>query len=378
MQPPSGLGTQNFSGTYTSNPADFVNVSGSGVADFLMDQMNSSSLSTVAPFTDLRWYYAGFLQDDWKLTPRFTLNLGIRWEYSQPIRERNNQHANFYGTYAGMNQGTGTLLIPSSQSGYPFSAELTSALAADNINVQYTINNYLVNPKRYNFAPRVGFSYLVDPKTVLRGGFGMFYGGLENIGLGLNLAYNAPFFVNASFIPTPNQCYNLNGTVNCPTNGQTLETGFGTAATSNAALAAASGVSTIYAQDQNAKSSYNMAYNLSLQHSLSSTMSFTIGYQGNQSRHLRSSYNANTYAGYVPAGANGQLYQPFYDFSIVNVTSGGIARYDSLQAKIEKRYAGGLYFLGSYTFAHCLDVTIGQSSSSREIIRSRAEASCSS
>lgn len=359
LQPPNGIGYQNFTGAYTENPADKVNVSGSGLADYLLNQMNNSGLSTVQPFTNLRWYYSAFLQDDWKITPRLTLNLGIRWEYTQPIRELNDRQSNFFGTYAGMNQGTGTLLVPESQSDYPFSSTLLTTLTANNIAVQYTNNNYLVNPRKFNFAPRFGFSFLVDPKTVLRGGFGMFYGGLENIGLGLNMANNAPFFVNSSFVPAPNQCYNLNGSVTCPTNGQTLETGFGAAATSPAALAEASGIGTIYAQDQNAKSAYNMAYNLSMQHSFTNSISMTISYQGNKSRHLRMSYNANTFAGYVPSGANGQDYQPFHDFSIVNVSAGGIGTYDSLQAKVEKRYQSGLSFLAGYTWAHCLDDSFG-------------------
>ncbi len=359
LQPPNGIGYQNFTGTYTRNPADLTGYSGSGLADYLLDQMNNSGLSTVAPFTDLRWYYSAFVQDDWKVTPRLSVNLGIRWEYTQPIRELHDEQANFYGNYAGMNQGSGTLLIPSSQRSFPFSQTMLNTLASNNIAIQYTDNSYLVNPRKLNFAPRIGISYLLDPHTVIRAGGGIFYGGFENIGLGLNLANNAPFFVNASFIPTPNQCYNLNGTVTCPTNGQTLETGFGAAATSASALAAASGIGTIYAQDQNAKSSYNTAYNLTLQHSFTDTLTFTIGYQGNQSKHLRMSYNANTYAGYVPNGANSQNYQPFHDFSIVNVSAGGIGRYDSFQTKIEKRFGAGLYFLGGYTWSHCLDDAFG-------------------
>ena len=359
LQPPNGIGYQNFNGTYSQNPADKINVSGSGLADYLQDQMNNSGLSTVQPFTDLRWYYSAFLQDDWKVTPRFTVNLGIRWEYTQPIRELHNLQSNFIGNYANNNQGTGTLLIPSSQRSYPIATTLAATLAADNISVQYTDNDYLVNARQLNFAPRVGFSYLLDPKTVLRGGFGLFYGGLENIGLGLNLANNAPFFVNSSFIPPQNQCYNLNGAVTCPTNGQTLETGFGDAATSPAALAAASGIGQIYSQDQNAKSAYNEAYNLSLQHQFTNTLTFTTSYQGNKSRRLRMSYNANTYAGYVPSGENGQDYQPFHDFGIANVSNEGIASYDSLQAKLEKQFGAGLYFQGGYTWAHCLDDSFG-------------------
>jgi len=360
LQPPNGIGYQNFTGVYTSDPGQPNAITGSGAADFLLNMMNNSGMNTVTPFTDLRWYYSAFAQDDWKVTPRLTLNLGLRWEYAQPFREVHNQQANFYATsLAGMNQGSGVYLIPASQRNFPIAPTLASTLAADNISVQYSSNDYLVNPQTMNFAPRIGLAYMLDPKTVVRAGGGIFYGGLENIGLGLNLANNAPFFVSASFIPTPDQCYNLNGAVTCPTNGETLETGFGAAANNPAALAAAAGVGTIYAQNQSDKTPYTTAYNLTLQRAITNTTSFSIGYQGNQSRHLRSSYAANTYAGYVPRGENGQDYQPFHDFYIANVANEGVARYDSLQAKIQRQYTNGLYFLAGYTWAHCRDDAFG-------------------
>ncbi|MFZ1945811.1 MAG: carboxypeptidase regulatory-like domain-containing protein [Acidobacteriaceae bacterium] len=359
LQPPDGIGSQQFNGTYTGDPGQPTTVTGSGVADYELDMMNSSSLNTITPLTDLRWYYAAYFQDDWKVSNRLTLNLGLRWEYPEWFRELDNHQANFYGTYKGMNQGTGTYLIPESQRGFPQSPTWLSYLAADNIAIQYTSNDYLMNPQRYNFAPRLGIAYMLDPKTVIRAGAGIFYGGLENIGLGLNLGNNAPFFVSTSFVPTPNVCYNLLGAVTCPTNGQTLETGFGAAATSPQALADAAGVGTIYAQAQNAKPAFTTAYNVTLERAFTNTINFTIGYQGNQSKHLRSSYAANTFPGYVPRGENGQDYQPFHDFYIVNVMDEGIGRYDSLQVKISKQYVHGLYFLGGYTWAHCLDDAFG-------------------
>lgn len=359
LQPPNGIGSQNFNGTYTSDPGQPSVVTGSGIADFLLDDMNSSNLNTVTPFTDLRWYWAAFVQDDWKVTPRLTLNLGLRWEYTQPQRELHNEQANFVGTYTSNNQGTGTYLIPESQRNFPIAPVLLQTLAADHINIQYTSNDYLVDPQKLNFAPRIGISFAADPRTVFRAGAGLFYGGLENIGLGLNLANNAPFFVSSNFVPVPNVCQNINGAITCPTNGQTLETGFGAAANNPEALANAAGIGTIYANDQHAKTALTASYNLSMQHSLSNTMSFTVSYQGNQSKHLRMSYQANTFDGPVPRGANGQDLQPFHDFNIVNVANQGLGRYDSLQAKIDKQYSHGLYFLAGYTWAHCLDDAFG-------------------
>jgi len=358
--PPNGIGYQNYTGIYTSDPGAATGVvTGSGAADFMLDYMHDSGMNTVTPLTDLRWYYSAFVQDDWKVTRRLTLNLGLRWEYTEPMRELNNEQANFYGTYTGMNQGKGTYLIPSKQKSFPQATNWVNTLTSNNISIQYSDNDALVNPRKINFAPRIGVSYLLNDKTVVRAGAGIFYGGLENIGGGLNLANNAPFFVSASFTPTPNQCYNLNGSVTCPTNGQTLETGFGSAANDATALANASSIGTIYAQDQNAKSSYTTSYNLTLQRLITSNMTATLGYEGNQSKHLRSSYSANSYAGYVPKGGDSQDYQPFHDFYIVNVASAGIGRYDSLQAKLEKKMTNGLYFLSGYTWAHCLDDAFG-------------------
>jgi hypothetical protein len=358
LQSPNSTGYQGFKGTYTSDPGDTSGaITGAGLADFVLDQENYATLNSTTPVTDLRWYNAAYFQDDWKIRPNLTLNLGLRWEYTQPFVELHDYQANFKGDYAGMNQGSGTFLMPKSQSSYPIPAFLATDFANDNITIQYTSNRSLVNPDHHEFAPRIGFAYQPSARTVLRGGFGLFYGGQENIGLGLNLYNNPPFFLTSSINPVPNQCYNTAATgVVCPTNGQTLETGFGAAATSNAGLEANAQLPTLFEQDQNAKSTYTESYNLSVQQTLTPTISFTLGYQGNVTRHLRVSYAANTYPGVIPYGANSQLYQPFYDFgNIIRVTNEGEAGYNSLQAKLDKRFSHGLSFLAGYSWSHSLD-----------------------
>jgi Carboxypeptidase regulatory-like domain/TonB-dependent Receptor Plug Domain len=358
LQSANSTGYQGFKGTYTSDPGDTSGaITGAGLADFALDLENYAGLNSTTSVTDLRWYNAAYIQDDWKIRPNLTLNLGLRWEYTQPFIELHDNQANFDGNFAGMNQGSGTFLMPKSQSSYPIPAFLSTDFAKDNITIQYSPNRSLVNPDHHEFAPRLGFAYQPTARTVLRGGFGFFYGGQENIGLGLNLYNNPPFFLSSYYQPTPNQCYNTVATgVVCPTNGQTLETGFGAAATSNAGLEANAQLPTLFGQDQNAKSTYTESYNLSIQQSLTSTISFTLGYQGNVTRHLRVSYAANTYPGVVPAEGNSQFYQPFYDFgNIVEVTNEGEAAYDSLQAKLEKRFSHGLSFLAGYSWSHSLD-----------------------
>jgi len=358
LQSPNSTGYQGFKGTYTSDPGDLSGaVTGAGLADFALDMENYASLNSTTPVTNLRWYDAAYVQDDWKIGSRLTLNLGLRWEYTQPFEELHDNQANFVGNFAGMNQGSGTFLIPKAQSNYPIPAFLSTDFANDNIKIEYTSNRSLVNPDHHEFAPRIGFAYQPRQGTVVRGGFGLFYGGQENIGLGLNLFNNPPFFLSSSFNPNPNQCYNTVATgIVCPTNGQTLETGFGAAALSNAGLAANAQLPTLFGQDRNARSTYTESYNLSVQQALTSSMSFTLGYQGNVSRHLRVSYAANQFPGVIPNGANSQLYQPFFDFgNIVEVTNEGEGNYNSLQAKLEKRFSRGLSFLAGYSWAHSLD-----------------------
>jgi Carboxypeptidase regulatory-like domain len=358
LQSPNSTGYQGFKGTYTSDPGDTSGaITGAGLADFALNLENYAGLNSTLPVTDLRWYDAAYIQDDWKVRPNLTLNLGLRWEYTQPFVSLNDEQANFDGNYLGMNQGSGTFLIPQSQSSYPIPSSIATDFANDNITVKYTSNRSLMNADYHEFAPRIGFAYQPRARFVIRAGFGFFYGGQENIGLGLNLYNNPPFFLSSYYQPTPNQCYNTPATgVVCPTNGQTLETGFGAAATSNTALGADAQLPTLYQQDQNAASSYTEAYNLSVQQEITPTISFSLGYQGNVSRHLRVSYGANQYPGVIPAEGNSQLYQPFYDFgNIIRVTNEGIANYNSLQAKIEKKYSNGLSFLGGYTWSHSLD-----------------------
>jgi hypothetical protein len=360
LQSAEATGYQGFDGTYTGDPGDASGAeTGDGFADFALNQENYASLNSTTPVTDLRWYNAAYVQDDWKVRPNLTLNLGVRWEYTQPFVELHDFQANFEGDFAGMNQGSGTFLLPKSQSSYPIPAFLATDFARDNIAIQYTSNRSLVNPDHHEIAPRFGFAYQPRQTMVIRGGFGIFYGGQENIGLGLNLYNNPPFFLTSNINPVPNQCYNtaLTGVV-CPTNGQTLETGFGAAATSNTALEANAQLPTLYGQDQNAKSTYTESYNLSLQQSVTPTISFTLGYQGNVTRHLRVSYGANTYPGVIPADAtvSSQYYQPFYDFgNIVEVTNEGEGNYNSLQAKLDKRFSHGLSFLTGYAWSHSLD-----------------------
>jgi len=117
------------------------------MADFLLGSIKTSGYSLPQPLAGRRNYNLGaFVQDDWKITPRLTLNLGLRYEYESPMTSSNN-------IYSRVDPVIGKVLFAG-------------------INASSTLN---LNPDKLNFAPRVGLAYTITPKTVIRSGLGIFY-----------------------------------------------------------------------------------------------------------------------------------------------------------------------------------------------------------
>ncbi len=169
-----------------------------------------SDLSPIWNTEYYRNYRAGYAQDDWKVNSKLTVNMGVRYDYIQPYsskagdagqlshqlaRRRSSRRGNQSGHYA---TGTANYVLPA-QSCEPISCfgGFITELANDNVNLDYTNANphSLVSVQHYNFAPRIGFAYQVDPKTVVRAAYGLFYGAIESPGGSraadkLSFAYN--------------------------------------------------------------------------------------------------------------------------------------------------------------------------------------------
>ena len=147
-------GIYNFNGSIT-NRNQSANVPVNSLADFLLGAIKTSRYSLPQPITGRRNYNIGaFVQDDWKVNSRLTVNLGLRWEFESPMTIAN-------GMYSQISPFTGRLLVA-------------------NKNASETLD--LVGARK-NFAPRVGFAYSVDKRTVVRSAFGMFYGQIfSNLG----------------------------------------------------------------------------------------------------------------------------------------------------------------------------------------------------
>jgi Carboxypeptidase regulatory-like domain len=352
LQPNNGIGQISFSGKFTQDPNN-QGTTGYGAADMLLNEMSSSALSNITTTNNIYWVRAGYFQDDWKATSQLTINAGLRYEYTTPARERNDQMGNFRPNVPVLNYNPaqnitgGTYLLPTSTRSNPLPANLLANFAKDGVVVQYTDNHYLVKPDYKNFAPRIGFAYSVNDKTVVRGAYGIFYGALEGIGYSLNLGVNPPFAFNSNF--------NSTGCVygNCPTNGQTLETGWSkvlaTGIIQNATSPNLNG-------SDDVKTPYSQQYNLTVQRSFGSSLTATVGYVGSTAHHLQTPVDPNNQPLPVGPGDNSQAARPYPDLNYGSyIVYGSDANYNSLQTKLERRFSKGLQFAASYTLSHSLD-----------------------
>ena len=349
-QPTNPRGNYTYTGTYTGQQG--TSNTGFGAADFLFNMMNSSGISNVFNSDDVRWDRAAYAQDDWKVTPRLTLNLGVRYEYFQPYYDRHGNQAAFILTGPLVaSGGSAKYLIPSKNRNVPLAPKFTQLLAKDNITLGYSDNPSLITSQKFNFAPRIGFAFQPNEKSVVRGGFGIFYGGLESTGYYPNLGENYPFEFDSSF-NAPSGC-NQGGS--CPTNGFSLETGF--PATTAAGLAAFINTPNLRGSDAKAITPYAEQFNLSVERSISNDMVATLAYVGTLSRHLQVFPNPNSQTALAPNGFGGtpNPLLPFPDFSVTYTSYSGSGNYNSFQTKLERRFHNGLNFLASYTWSHSLD-----------------------
>ena len=296
---------------------------------------------------------SAYAQDDWKLDPKLTLNLGVRWEYGSPYSERNNNLSNF-------NPATGTMLTL--DSGYTTSAATcggtTPCISGYTGNGVY--GKTLIHPDLVDYAPRLGFAYAATPSIAVRGGFGMSYVHYYRAGSGNMIAINAPHAMfNAVSNPTPATGVGLGAT-----NGfQRLSQGFLT----GQATTFSPGTDNIDYIPSNTKDSYVESYFLSVQKQLAKNILFDLAYVGNHGVHLQGFVNANqknpsngwarpypNWGGYLLN--NSTLYPNSYaNGDITEALNGFKSHYHSLQARYEQRFVGGLTLLNSFTWGHAQD-----------------------
>jgi Carboxypeptidase regulatory-like domain/TonB dependent receptor len=321
-------------------------------------------------------YYGTYFNDDWKVTPKLTVNLGLRWDFFGLVYEHHGAQANFVP--GGAPTGAPMYLLPGGANPANLSTSFNNLLAADGIALDIT-NKYgkgLGNSQKANFAPRLGFAYQVTPKLVARGGFGMFYNGFENRGYSPNLGENYPFQFNFNFTPpddgTPHTYPGC--TAAAPYGGTaTFETGFACTPLNPTAVQA-NGLQ-LRGIQFNYQTPYTMSGNFTLEYQLTPTLTVQAGYVTSLARHLEDFPGSNNPTTILPintqltntAGGNGTAgcppphafpdpgcgALPFPDFggNASYATTNGNSFYHGLQTKVEKRFAQGLNFLATYTYS---------------------------
>jgi hypothetical protein len=323
------------------------------------DQVQASNISKTY---DEKKYFATYFQDDWKITPRLTLNLGLRWDYFGPINETNGGQANFVPS-GPPNGGPAFLLPAKGKDNRSLSDSFTSLLAKDGIALVLTnkYGNGLVQTQKTNFAPRVGLAFQLDPNTVLRGGFGMFYNSFENQGYGPNIGENYPFVYNFNYleknlgIPSVTPISAGSPYAGCATAGP------GGTATLNAGLSCIQFSPTQVNASQLGLQGLQFAYqtpltlsaNATVQRALTRSLSGQISYVVTSGSHLQTGVSTNNVTQILPAGSSTANAVPFPDFghgSSYHKTVGR-SNYNGLQARLEQQFSNGLQFLAAYTWS---------------------------
>lgn len=352
FQPQYQRGAYTFSGVYTGGADGTL---GSGVADFLLDQVNAAGISGLGTSDDLRWDNGAFVQDDWRVSRRLTLNLGLRWEDPTSFRDLKGRQANFDATSPlGVNSGTANYLIPEPPSGrtaVSLGANF-AGIVGPRVTVVTTPNQYLVSNAWANFAPRLGLAYSLTNKAVVRLGYGLFFGGLAPIGYGPSIGASFPF------LPTDNfSAASCTGPGNCPVvksnlgNPITLESGFADPISTGFITAVTN--PTVNAIAVDTKASYAENYNASVEYLLSKDYAFTVGYVGSQAHRLQAGYNVNNAYALQRAGSNINAARAFPGIS--NITTQqyvGQNSYNSVQGSLMHRVSKGLTFTANFTHSH--------------------------
>jgi hypothetical protein len=388
LQPSWSHGEFDYNGDFTEIPSGLASSDqgSTGRAAFLLTPI-ASTVAGGVPYDvggstniyasniyltdDGKNYYGTYFNDDWKVTPKLTLNLGLRWDFFTLVYEHHGAQANFVP--GGAPTGGPMYILPGGTNPADLSSSFTNLLAADGIALDIT-NKYgrgLGNSQKGNIAPRIGFAYQATPKLVARGGFGIFYNGFENRGYSPNLGESYPFQFDFNFTPPDDGIpHTYPGCAAAGPGGTaTFETGFACTPLTPTAVQA-NGLA-LRGIQFNYQTPYTMSGNFTLQYQLTPTLTVQAAYVTSLGRHLESFPGSNLPTAILPtgtqltntAGPNGtagtgawpaaQGGIPFPDFGDNNSYAAtiGLSYYNALQTKVEKRFSGGLNFLGTYTWS---------------------------
>jgi outer membrane receptor protein involved in Fe transport len=322
----------NFNGTLTFSGKNSSN----GFADFLLG-FNSSTSRKIGTVTNHIYStnYGAFIQDDYKIHPNLTLNLGLRYELQSMPFEKYGQMSNYIPSLRKVILA-GATTVPNLAATVA-GAGLTGlvGLAADN-----GIPNSLVHNNYDNFAPRVGFAWrpFGNNRTVVRSGFGIFYTGSRLSAMRTDLTGGFPFSLSQSFT----------GSTANPA-ALTLANPFPDA------LAKLSGTTTTNGFELNPPSPYLASWNFTIERDLGRGVGIETGYSASKGTHLGRKYDLNQELR-TPTSTT----RPYAGYGDIEYyTFGGNSSYQAGTVTIRKRFEHGMFFRANYTFGKSIDTASG-------------------
>lgn len=319
-----GRGSFSFDGRFSGNP----------VADLLLGEPFRADRNLGEPFHNAMTFSSGYyFQDDWKISPRLTLNLGLRYELNLPPLERVNKLASF-------DPNTDTIKVAGGREAF-----INPATGLLELRARPDVGRRLWETDKNNLAPRLGLAWRPwgGTKTVLRAGFGTFYN-YQIVGNGITpLSRNSPFRQRqtagpylASARPLPDLADIFSG------NPSVVPPGI----------------------DEHFKTAYVNQWSFGIQRELAKNLVLDVSYLGSQSHKLPLGVNINQpLPGTTPISTR-RPYPSFGDITGGFIESAGNSNYNGMTVRVERRFSRGLSLLSSYAWSKSIDDGTGISTSS--------------
>jgi outer membrane receptor protein involved in Fe transport len=336
-EPADPRGSMGFSTQFTDNAGN-PGSGGSGLSTLLTGQPVNGNINNLNNIDYFRHTYSLFAQNDWRITPKLNLNLGLRYEYFSPVYERFHRQASF-------NPKTGYLDIPRD-------SHVTLPASLSYLTVNHTASEALIPADYTNFSPRIGFAYQILPRLTTQSAFGVFFNGDED-GPYSNPSpgFNPPYF-DSQVYSTPCSLPSYNAAAqNCAMpNLSVLSQGFPADALSEP------NTPSLFSLDTNLRTPYVMQWHWTLQYQLDQNTMLEASYVGSKSNKEylflnlnQASPSADPSAAYAPRRPF-----PYVDASIYYLKSGGNANYNALQLSLQHRLTHGLSLIMNYTYSKAL------------------------
>jgi hypothetical protein len=319
-----GFGVYAFTNRFSGHP----------YADFILGLPNTTRREQERPLLYARWYsLAGFVQDDLKLSPKLTLNVGARYDYNSPQVDK-------YDVISSFDRGTGSVVVPTAESLrlihplFPSSVPIITAAEAG-------LPNSLRHPDKNNLNPRVGFAYrpFGDARTVVRAGYGIFIDDLSADIFAAFLVRHGPFNFNEGF-----------------TNSITGGTPLLTFDRPFLEMGTRLGTLDVRGMDPNLRNPYAQQWNFTLEREVTRNTGVRLSYIGTKT--TRATYRGDINLPLPSTEKFSPARRPYPLYNTLIFSEGaGNQIYHGFSLNVERRMDRGLYFQANHTIAKMLTDT---------------------